>query len=548
MASLRNHWSLLFVLLICHMFVLYFLWLQIRRYEQLGAYAFDLGIFQQAVWLMAHGEAPFVTVRGMNILGDHFTPILYLIAIPYRFWAHPFWLFLAQTVALAAGALSLYRMALRHIQKDWLAAIIAIGYLLHPALFTMLLFDFHPVLLSIPFVLWAMDAADEGKPKVFAFAAIFALACKEEVSLVILMLSAYAAFVRKQKWAWCGVAGSVCWVAIVLKLMPFLAGVEHSAYLALYSRWGETPLGIVWGILTRPLEALRELVLCQGHATAPGVYPLLLLFPFAFFPLLAPDLLLFGLPNYALIALNERVTFRELGYQYASTILPWLAFASVMGWKRLLQVGGELPNLMRRRWHFLLALTWCICFAFSAYRYGPPVIQRFTSDMLPPNEAKAIVDFLKRHIPSDASVTAPTNLVPPLAHRKRIYMFPNPFQQVAFGPSVEALKQQIEMRVEPLPVSEFHKRMREQPVDFVVLKARPGSYWPLGFDAYETLVLHVLTCPDYGIIAVQGDVVVLKHKADFSQGLQLLGVSTKRHEQLRDEVKAAWERLKSVRW
>jgi uncharacterized membrane protein len=156
-----------FTLLTCIVFAVYLLWLQIRRYEQLGAYAFDLGIFQQAVWLMAHGETPFVTVRGMNILGDHFTPILYLIAIPYRIWAHPFWLFLAQTFALAAGALPLYRMALRHTQKDWLAAVIAIGYLLHPALFTMLLFDFHPVLLSIPFVLWAMDAADEGRPKGF---------------------------------------------------------------------------------------------------------------------------------------------------------------------------------------------------------------------------------------------------------------------------------------------------------------------------------------------------------------------------------------------
>jgi uncharacterized membrane protein len=83
MALLRKYWSLSFVLLACLVFVLYLLWLQIRRYEQLGAYAFDLGIFQQAVWLMAHGETPFVTVRGMNILGDHFTPIIYLIAIPY---------------------------------------------------------------------------------------------------------------------------------------------------------------------------------------------------------------------------------------------------------------------------------------------------------------------------------------------------------------------------------------------------------------------------------------------------------------------------------
>ena len=225
-------------------FIGYLMWLQMHRYAQLGAYAFDLGIFQQAVWLMSQGKTPFVTVRGMNILGDHFTPILYLIAVPYRFWSHPFWLFLAQTVALAAGAIPLYRLTLRRTQKEWVAAIIAIGYLLHPALFTMLLFDFHPVLLSVPFVLWAMDAADEGRPKIFAIASVFALACKEEIALSVASLSAYAAIVLKRRWAWWGVVGSVAWAFAVLKIMPSLTGVEHSAYLALYSRWGTTPLGL----------------------------------------------------------------------------------------------------------------------------------------------------------------------------------------------------------------------------------------------------------------------------------------------------------------
>jgi uncharacterized membrane protein len=544
----RRRWiSIAALSVACGVFVAYFLWLQLRRYEQLGAYAFDLGIFQQAVWLMAHGETPFVTVRGMNILGDHFTPILYLLAIPYRFWAHPFWLFLAQTVALAAGVLPLYRMALRHTGKEWAATAIAIGYLLHPALFTMLLFDFHPVLLSVPFVLWAMEAADGGRPVQFAIASVFAMSCKQEVALAIASLGAYMAFIRKKRWAWWGVAGSIFWMAVVLKLMPLLSGAERSAYLAFYSRWGETPLGILWGILSRPLEALKELVFCQGHATAPGVYPLLLLVPFAFFPLLAPEVLLFGLPNYALIALSERVIFRELGYQYASTLLPWLAVASLLGWKRVLPVGDELPERLRRRWQIFVALPWFVCAAFSAYRYGPPVIQRFMSDMLPTQEAKAIVDFLNRHIPPDASVSAPTSLVPPLAHRKRVYLFPNPFQPVAFGPSVEALKQQIETRVKPLPLGEFHRRMSEHPVDFIVLKART-NYWPLGVDTYETLALHALTCPDYGIIAVQGDVVILRRKADFLRGLRWLGVAVQGKKPLREAVKEAWERLKGVGW
>lgn len=515
--------AMYFVLCACLVFIAYFLWLQMRRYAQLGAYAFDLGIFQQAVWLMSQGKAPFATVRGMNILGDHFTPILYLIAIPYRFWAHPFWLFLAQTLALAAGAFPLYRIALRRTQKEWAATLIAIGYLLHPALFTMLLFDFHPVLLSVPFVLWAMDAADGGKPKTFAIAAVLAMACRQEVALAIASLSAYAALFWKRRWAWWGVVGSIAWVFAVMGMMPHLAGTERSPYLSLYARWGTTPLGIVWGILSRPLEAMKALVLCQGHATAPGVYPLLLLAPLSFFPLLAPEVLLFGLPNYTLIALNERVILRELGYQYASTLIPWLAFASVIAWGRLLQWGSELPPNLRCRWHCFIVLAWIVSVSLCAYRYGPPVIQRFMSDMLPLSEAQAIANFLHQHIPPNASVTAPTSLVPPLAHREQVYLFPNPFQQVAFGPSVEALKQQMEMRVKPISADEFHQQMKRQWVDFIVLKALT-NYWPLGADVYDTLAIHALTCPDYAIIAVQGDLVILRRGADFSEGLKRIGV------------------------
>ncbi len=409
----------------------------------------------------------------------------------------------------------------------------------------MLLFDFHPVLLSIPFVLWAMDAADEGRLKTFTVASVFALACKEEVALAIASLSAYTAIILKRRWAWWGVVVSIAWGFAVLRLIPSLTGAEHSDYLALYARWGTTPLGILWGILSRPLEALRELMLCQGHATAPGVYPLLLLVPFSFFPLLAPEVLLFGLPNYTLIALNERVILRELGYQYASTLIPCLALASVVAWMRLLKWGNELSQTLQRRWQFFVAFAWLLCVSFGAYRYGPPVLQRFTGGMIPLEEAAAIVNFLNHHIPPDSSVTAPTSLVPPLAHRERIYLFPNPFQQVAFGPSVEALKHQIEMKPKPLPENEFHRKMQEKPVDFIVLKART-NFWSLGADVYNTLAIHTLTCPEYGIMAVRKDLLILKRGANFVEGLRLINVNPNLpRERLREAVQTAWEQLRS---
>lgn len=236
---------------------------------------------------------------------------------------------------------------------------------------------------------------------------------------------------------------------------------------------------------------------------------------------------------------------RELGYQYASTLLPWLAFAGAIGFTRLVRLSEELPSSLRRRWQFFVALTWLFCAVFGAYFYGPPVVQRFMGDMLPSERAKTLINFLNRHIPPDASVAAPTSLVPPLAHRERIYLFPNPFQQVAFGPSVEALKHQMEMQVKPLSTSEFHERMKEANIDYIVLKART-NYWPLGREVYDTLALHVLTCPVYRVVAVYGDLLILRRGADFFDGLKMLGVKMpSENETLRQAIQIRWERLKA---
>src|SRR4051794_10822983 len=40
-------------------------------YDRFGMQAFDLGIFDQATWLISKGHIPLVSVRGVHILGDH---------------------------------------------------------------------------------------------------------------------------------------------------------------------------------------------------------------------------------------------------------------------------------------------------------------------------------------------------------------------------------------------------------------------------------------------------------------------------------------------
>jgi uncharacterized membrane protein len=524
------------VLSISFVFSVYSMMLQMRRFACLGASAFDLGIFQQAVWLLAQRTSPFVTLRGMNIFADHFTPILYLFTPFYRLWEHPFWLFLGQTMALAIGAIPIYRLTLHETAKPWAAALIVVGYFFHPATFTMLLFDFHPVVLSVPFVLWAMYAIERGLSKPFFIAICGGVLCKEEIAFILASLSAYGAIVKRCRWAWLGLLVNLAWLWFSMKLMALLGGVERSAYLSLYAQWGQTPAEIIWGILTHPVKVLKAMVADE--------YPLLLLSPLAFLPLWSADILAFGLPTYLLLVLSDRPAMHHLGYHYSALIMPWLMFASILAWKRLLQFGNALSPKLWRRWQVVIAIAWIVCLLFGAFRYGFPIIRYHNAYALSAEQSTAIVAFLNRFIPPDASVSAPTQLVPPLAHRHRIYLLPNPFYPLLWGPSVEAIRQQKEVQSYPLTTQQLHYQMRLKPVDFIVLKAQT-NYLPLSMEAYDKLALDILTCPDYGVIAIKGDVIILRRKANFYRGLNLLGIGEiKPKSSLQQTIRQIWLNLR----
>ena len=528
----------------------FLMFISLRRFNLLGAQAFDLGVFQQGVWLLANGYTPFVTVRGWHLFADHFSPILFAFVPFYRILAHPFWLFFGQTLALALGVIPLYRLAIRHTQNEKIAALISIGYLLHPAIMTMLFFDFHPALLSIPFVLWAIDALDENRPIRFAIACLLALLCREDVAVPVVCLGLYGLLVRRKWWSGAMVAFSVLWFFFAIKMMAVLSGEEKTAYLSLYSRWGHTPLQIVVGILTHHIAPLKALIFCKGHFTQPGAYPLLLLAPFGFFPLFSGSFALFALPNYAVLALSDWRAMRELGFQHASIIAPWLAASLPFAFGRLQKLVDENLQL---QWRKVVVTTFSLCLIVSFFRYVPHIYLHFHANILPEQQAKQIRIFLAEVIPPDASVSAPSQFVPHLAHRREVYLFPNPFQRAGYRPSPTTLKQlDGRLWVKPMATKVLHKRMRQKQVDYIVLKAGRQNTWPLKPEYYEQTAIGVLTCRDYGVVAVRGDVVVLRRGADFELGLAKLGVKTWRlvfqsnrspERTLERAVKEAWERL-----
>ena len=49
------------------------------RHDRFGTFGFDLGIYDQAVWLLSRARDPFITVRGLEAFGHHVNLILFLL-------------------------------------------------------------------------------------------------------------------------------------------------------------------------------------------------------------------------------------------------------------------------------------------------------------------------------------------------------------------------------------------------------------------------------------------------------------------------------------
>src|SRR5256885_7875857 len=124
------------------------------RYVHFGANGFDLGIQDQTVWGYSRLEVIANTVLGVpNLLGDHFNPILMVLAPFYWLWPSAATLLVAQAVLLAGAGIPIYLWA---VQRNGPVAGLAVlgSYLLFWGVLAGGGFGFPPPRLSGPGMLY----------------------------------------------------------------------------------------------------------------------------------------------------------------------------------------------------------------------------------------------------------------------------------------------------------------------------------------------------------------------------------------------------------
>jgi len=133
--------------------------LSVFRYLRLDPGSWDLGIFTEYVKQIAHLRAPVVAIRGtgFNLLGDHFQPIVALIAPLFRLFPTPEMLLVVQALLTAISVIPVCRAA-QELLGTWPSRAIGLAYAFSWGLQQMINFDFHEIAFAVPLLAFSLSA------------------------------------------------------------------------------------------------------------------------------------------------------------------------------------------------------------------------------------------------------------------------------------------------------------------------------------------------------------------------------------------------------
>jgi uncharacterized membrane protein len=312
----------------------------VARHHVFETTAYDLGIFFEAVRGWAHFGLPIVPVKGVHdnlgahfdLLGDHFHPILALLAPTYWIWPHPETLLVDQAVLFAISAVPVWAFVQRLLGPR-AAYLWTTGYLTYWGLQEALAFDFHEIAFAVPLIAFAIERVQVRRFVPATVAVLMLLLVKEDLAILVAFFGLYIA-VRGRRALGAGLvcAGVVGYLLITRVFLPHFAGGTAFMYWS-YDALGKDLPSALGFMLRHPLRTVQLFF-------TPSVkwHTLLLIFaPFALLTLGSSTLILL-VPLVAERFFSSGHQYWVVGYHYTATSAPIVAMGAAEGLHRLLPV------------------------------------------------------------------------------------------------------------------------------------------------------------------------------------------------------------------
>lgn len=425
------------------------------RVLALSAYAFDLGLYNQAMYTTVTGHGIFDIVgpgrtASQSLFATHFSPFLFLLLVPYALVPSPLTLVVLQTWAIAFAALPVYLLGRHLLRSEGFAFAIALVFLLHPATQGVNWFDFHleaflPLTMGTTLYLY-----ERRSWRAFFVAVVVTLSTLEVAAILLLVVAlgalaaeAWARGVERRPWdrerlrVLLAVAVlSIAWFALAYVIMSNAAvsgGFIETAPSAWALLGSSSLLGVPGTALMHPDRAFTALAY---DAAAKAWYLLVLFLPLQLLTLRSPRATLYCLPWLGPALLSGYRPFYEIGDQYPALVLPFLFYGAIIGLARPFSWPKRLPAFLARlravlRWEPSLrgvaraVLATTLVFLVVTSPLGPWALGSYTPPQtwIVTDHDRAVLELLGE-IPADASVVTQNELYPLLSGRTGIRMIP----------------------------------------------------------------------------------------------------------------------------
>ena len=442
--STRARWTL-FVLLAGGMAMMG--WMVTARYASWHSFVFDLGSYDQKVWLIAqqsslsgmweqtYKDGMAVSPCGINWYWGicHFQPWLLIPGFIYKVWDSPLLLLWLQVLLVVSGLIPVFLLARNSFDSPTAGVLAAVVYLGYPAVQYNGVFDFRPDHVAIPAMLWAYYFA--GRGRYIASLAMMGLGslAKETLILSGAFFGAYLAVRYKQR-----LMGALTFIfgigAFYLVMFHLLRFGQISEGQFMIDRFFPSLSHFVSGtVALSPIGVIRELV-----QTRNLLYLEALLVPLAFLPLLSLPELIPAIPSLAMSLLSMNPGYASIDSQYsAALVAPAFAamFVAIARFRRSRRESvAPVP---------LLAGT-AVLSLFVSFGLGPTPLSRnfwnpewggrwHLAQYRP--DRQQILDRAADFIPANPKVIVVSQNdinSPRLAHRYNFFAFPNALERADY--------------------------------------------------------------------------------------------------------------------
>jgi len=285
------------------------------RHARFSTFGFDLGIYDQGVWLLSRLKDPFVTVRGLELFGHHVNPVLLAIAPFYRLGGGPELLLVVQVLAQASGAVAVFLLARDRLGGRWTGVAIAAVLLFNPTYQFLTWEYFHPDALAMAPLLFAYWAARSHRWSWFWVSAGLTLACKEDAALAVVVLGILIAVRGHRRIGGLTILVSTAWYLLATRaIIPAFTGLPPF-YESFFPQFGATGVGAARGVVTHPGTTLK-IALGEDRLS----YLRTMLAPFGLLPLFAlPSFFIAG-PMLLVNLLNVLPFTRDYRFHYSALV------------------------------------------------------------------------------------------------------------------------------------------------------------------------------------------------------------------------------------